>query len=467
MPEAAFEDRNEEQSSGTLDGEDELSMYEARRGVAPLLVLLCAAFGGGSASAAGFFLSQQSVTALGRGTAGGAAAASDASTIFFNPAGLTHLPGPEAAFGVSIISPRIDFDNAGSTARTPGTGGAAVGYEGDSFSNPYRPSPVPNLYLAVPVADERLWIGLGVTAPFGLSLNYPDGWFGRYDSIRARLRTVDIAPTVAVAVNEFLSLGAGLDIQYAEAMLKSAVPDPFAPGGPAPASDGSSRLEGDDWSVGFNVGALVRLTPDLRLGLHYRSGISHELEGDNEVSGLGGALTPFNGRTSGTTDLDLPDIVTVGAAYEATPALTVSGDFQWFNWSRFQEIRIRFANDPDTRIEQRYQDSVALALGADYAWSEALILRAGFRYESSPVRDAYRTTSVPDSDNYTVGLGASYRVIERLHVDVSLFGTMWEDADIDVTRRFFQGTAAASEAEVRARSQSWATTLALGVRWHF
>jgi long-chain fatty acid transport protein len=441
----------------------------ATRGSVPaLLSLATALLSPATAAAAGFYLSQQSIQGAGRGFAGGAALGRDASTAYTNPAALTRLETAEAVAGVSVISPHAGFSNRSSTAASPGTAGAAVGYGGGGLSNSYDPTPIPNFHVAVPVPGDRVWLGLAITSPFGIGVKFPKGWFGRYDAIRGDLRTIDVAPTVAVKISEHLSIGGGVDVQYADASQTAAIPDPFAPGGPTVATDGRSRLEGEDWSTGFNVGVLFTFSPDTRVGVHYRSGITHELEGENTVTGLTGPLAANNGRFSGTTDLDLPDIVAVAAAHDLAPDLTVSGEFQWFRWSRFEEIRAEFDNGgSDLAIPQNYRNSIALSVGADYAWNERLTTRAGFRYETSPVRDRFRTASVPDNDNYSLGLGVTYAAFDGLSVDLSVFGTIWEKTELDLQREFFVGTPAETRVDIEGRAESYSATFALGVRWIF
>lgn len=439
----------------------------------PLAVFVAAVTVGGvlthqSVMAAGFFLSQQSVESAGRGTAGGAAIAGDASTIFTNPAGLTRLKQPEMTLGLSIIAPRTRYKNQGSTSATPGTGGFTVQSPGSNLSNPYEPTPIPNAYFAYPVPGDRVWLGFGVSSPFGIGVRYPKGWFGRYDAIRQQLRTIDLAPTVAVKVNDYLSIGGGVNIQYANAKLVNAVPNPLAAGGPSAATDGRNRLKGDDWSAGFNIGLLVSLSENTRVGVHYRSRMDHRLEGDNNTTGLTGPLAGQNGTVDGSVDLNLPDIVSVAAVHEIMPKLSLLGEFQWFNWSRFREIRAEFDDGrPDAVQRQNYQDSYAAAIGATYDWSDAWTLRGGFRFETTPTRNQYRTTTVPESRNYSLGVGASYAPIDRLRIDFSLFGTIWEDADIKLERDFFADTALESQTIIRARAESHSLTTAIGLRWLF
>ena len=420
------------------------------------------------AAAGGFYLSQQSVTQVGRGGAGGAAIGGDASVIYTNPAALTTLARPEISLGGGVLMPRVDFEDDGSTAATPGSGGAPVAIGGSDGGNPYDPTLVPNFYLAYPVPGDRLWLGIGISTPFGIGVKFPKGWFGRYDAIRSELTTVDIAPSLAVKINKYVSVGGGVDIQYAEAYQTAAVPNPFAPGGPGAATDGRSKLEGEDWSVGFNAGVLITLAPSTRIGLHYRSGITQDLDGENTVSGLSGPLAGGNGRFSAQAELDLPDIVTLAASHELMAGLTLFGEFQWFNWSRYQEIRGEFADGrADVVLPQNYRDSIAAVLGAEYALADDLTVRCGFRYETTPTRDEYRTTTVPDADNYSLGAGLTYTLFESLKLDVAVFGTIWEDTEIERTNEFFAGTAAATSTTVKAHAESRSITAAIGLRYLF
>ena len=438
------------------------------RACAAGLVILCAIVSAKHAAAGGFYLSQQSVTQVGRGGAGGAAIGGDASVVYTNPAALTTLTRPEISLGGGVLMPRVDFEDNGSTAATPGSGGAPVAIAGSDGGNPYDPTLVPNFYLAYPVPGDRLWLGIGVSTPFGIGVKFPKGWLGRYDAIRSELTTVDIAPSLAVKINKYVAVGGGVDIQYAEAYQTAAVPNPFALGGPGAATDGRSKLEGEDWSVGFNAGVLITLAPTTRIGVHYRSGITQNLDGENTINGLTGPLAGSNGRFSAQAELDLPDIVTLAAAHELTPGLTLFGEFQWFNWSRYEEIRGEFADGrADVVLPQNYRDSIAAVLGAEYAVSSDLTVRCGFRYETTPTRDQYRTTTVPDADNYSLGAGLTYTLFDSLKLDVAVFGTIWEDTEIERTNEFFAGTAAATSTTVKARAESRSITAAIGLRYLF
>src|SRR5205807_102197 len=98
--------------------------------------------------------------------------------------------------------------------------------------------------------------GLGLSAPFGFVSKFQQTSFARYDSLESLVQTADVAPTVAWKVNDYLSIGAGLDEQYVHAKLVTALPNPLVPGGPTVATDGALKLTGNTWSTGFNVGIL-------------------------------------------------------------------------------------------------------------------------------------------------------------------------------------------------------------------
>jgi long-chain fatty acid transport protein len=405
------------------------------------------------AGAAGFYIKEQSVTGLGRAFAGESAMSEDASTIFFNPAGMTRLQGPEATAGVHLLVPRADLENRGSTSTIQRPAGAVTQPIGGSDGgNPYDPTPVPNAYFAYPLMDRNLWVGLGVSAPFGLANKYNADWFGRYDSIESDLLTLDIAPSVAYKVLDWVSIGGGIDIQYADAKLTNAI---FT-GGP----DAISKLEGNDWSVGYNVGILFEPLPTTRVGIHYRSQINHTLDGDVNVSG---ALID---SSPGTADLDLPDVIAVGFAHEVTPDLTLMAEYNWYGWSNFKEIRVKRPGESDQVVTQNYDDTFSVAVGAQYKLNEAWTVRSGFQYDETPTVNGFRSTRTPDGDRYWLSAGLSYDVSDNFTVDVAYTHVFIADADID-TRQPVVPRLPGRSTNTRAVSEGSVDILAAALRYKF
>src|SRR5512145_2152588 len=187
----------------------------------PAMLLL--AFAGG-ASAAAFQLWEQNASGLGNAYAGSAAVADNASTIFFNPAGMTQLPGLHLSAGVAGVGPSYKFQNSGSTG-TGGNGGDAGGW-----------AAVPNAYFSAQLAPNW-FVGFGISAPFGLATEYDDSnWIGRYQSLKSEVKTVNYNPSLGYRVNDKVSLGLGINYQTIDAELTSALPD----------ARSYSRLKGDD-----------------------------------------------------------------------------------------------------------------------------------------------------------------------------------------------------------------------------
>jgi long-chain fatty acid transport protein len=289
--------------------------------------------------------------------------------------------------------------------------------------------------------------------------------------------TIDLSPVVAIdLIPGVLAIGGGLNARYVDGRLTAAVPDTLAPGGPSVETDGRSRLTGDEWGLGFNVGAHLQLGTT-RFGAHYRSGFHHKLKGDFRISGLNGPLAAANGTFNATTDFDTPSVLSLGVA-QAIPAigLRLLGEFRYFNWSRFDAIRIEPAGDApeDVTLPQSFRDSFTVALGAEYDLlhepgrpQAQLTLRSGVQYDRTPTVNRYRNTSLPDADRLWFGVGATYRLTERTSFDVAANYAFFRDAKIDLDRTFFDGTPAEGTANVKGRAKPAFVTISAAVRLQF
>lgn len=414
-----------------------------------------------SAQAAGFYIQEQSVSGLGSAFSGSTTNMKDASTVYFNPAGMTQLSGTRLQTAFHIISPNAQLTNTGSTA--PVTGIAINGGPGD---NPYDPTPVPNGYFTHQV-DDNVWIGLSVTAPFGLANEYDQRWFGRYDSIKTELEVLDMQPTVAYKVSDRLSLGAGLNIQHARAELTNAV---FAG-----VTEGVSTLEGDDIAAGFSLGAQYKPWQKTTLGASYHSGIAHKLEGTASVTGT----TIANFGVNGEANLDLPDIAQIGISHDLNDRLTLQGQATWFKWSNFKDIRT-VTNDPIaiaalgiyrspgqtlSNVVQGYEDTWAFAAGAEYKLDPDWTLRTGMQFDQTPTTDQYRTSRTPDGDRTWLSGGATYNISERVSVDFA--GTyIWiADGTIDLDRNNAFSTAV--QTDVKAKTEGDVGIISMGLNFKF
>jgi long-chain fatty acid transport protein len=420
----------------------------------------------GALLAAGFYIQEQSVSGLGRAFAGEAAIAADASTIYFNPAGMTRLQSREFQAAAHLLMPTSSLSDDGSTATSPGTLGNPAPIGGGDGGNPYNPTLIPNLFYAAPLND-RTWVGFGLTAPFGLANGYDKDFFARYDSSKNSLAVFDMQPSIAYQLNERVSIGGGINIQYADATLKNALPDPLNPGGPTVATDGEFALEGDSVDYGFNIGLLADLNDATRLGIHYRQGITHTLKGTATTrlpANLGGTETSEGGRA----DLKLPDIVSVGLSHRFSDRWTGLAQYTWFNWSNFDEIAVRLNETPDPApTQQNYRNTWALALGAEYALDQRWTLRGGIQYDGTPTRDGFRTTRTPDGDRTWFSAGASYQRDSRLGFDLAYTYIRVANEPLDLTRDFYTGTGLDTTIDLSGDTEGHVHILAAALRYRY
>lgn len=402
------------------------------------------------ANAAGFYIQEQSVKGLGTAFAGSTTSIDDASTIYFNPAGMTKLDGAQINAGVHVLIPNADLTDTGTTVPF----GAAVGTE--DGGNPYDPSPVPNLFAVAPIdlQGHQLWAGIGVTAPFGLGSDYGDDWFGRFDSTETELMTINIQPSLAYQATDWLSIGGGVDIQYADAELKS-VANPGT-------GEGISTLEGDDWSLGYNLGVLIEPTDKTDIGIHYRSAIDHELDG--KISFVNGTASDF--EIGGGADLNLPNLATFGVGHDITPSTRLMAQATWFGWSTFERIRAVDDNGTERQnIEQDYQDTWAFAIGIEHDLNEDWTVRAGYQFDETPTTDEFRTSRTPDGDRNWFSGGATYKLSDKIDLDFAATYIDVDEGTINVNRN--ASAPAIARSDVSANTDGYVGILAVGLNYKF
>jgi long-chain fatty acid transport protein len=386
------------------------------------------------AFSAGFALIEQGVSGLGNSYAGAAAVAEDATTIYFNPAGLTRLKGQQAVAGLHMVAPQAEFENKGSTKVTgaPLTGGNG----GDGGETGY----VPNVYYSANL-NNGFSVGLGINAPFGLTTEYDEGWVGRYHALKSELITVNINPTLAYKVNDTISVGAGVSAQYLEAELTNAVDFGLVlfnqTGNPAVLAtpDGAVKLEGDSWAYGFNLGMLFEIDENSRIGFAYRTRMQHEVEGTATFTGVPVALQGVFSNTNVVAHTSLPDSASASFYSRFAPKWALLGDLTWTHWQRFKELRFDFANSlPDGVTTENWLDTWRGALGLNYHPTDRIVVRTGLAYDQSAVASsAFRTPRIPDGDRKWVSLGLGYQFTDRVGMDLGYAHLFVNDPSIDKT----------------------------------
>lgn len=353
-----------------------------------LPAMLMIAFSG-AASAGAFQLWEQSASGVGNAYAGSAAIADNASMVFYNPAGLTQLTGFQLSAGVAGVGPSYKFHDAGST------GGGGNGGDAGSWAA------VPNAHFAWQLAPNWV-VGFGISSPFGLATEYQDsGWVGRYQSLKSEVKTVNYNPSLAYRVNDQLSLGFGVNYQTIDAELTAAVPGPT----------GYSRLKGSDSAWGWNTGALLTLSPAMRVGLSYRSSIKYTLEGD--------ATTALS-STPVRTEIKLPDTYILSVWQQVSDRWEAMGDASYTRWSTLKTLDL-YNRDTGAQLPGEtfnYRNTWRLAWGAAYLASDALKVKFGIAYDRTPTTDTNRSARVPDNNRIWLSLGGQWNMGKNGKIDL-------------------------------------------------
>lgn len=403
----------------------------------------------GTARAGGFSLSVESgAAAVGNAQAGSAALAEDATTVFYNPAGLARLEGRQLSMVASAVGPSAHFSNSGSTSAIP-----SIPLTGGNGGNAGSWGFVPAGAYAMDVTS-RLKFGVGFNAPFGLKTEYDNDWVGRYHAIKSELKTISMTPALALKVDDRLSLGVGFIAEWARAELTKAVDfgaacfgSTFGPAACTAAGilpqtkDGRAKVEGEDWGFGFSVGALYQVVPSTRVGVAYRSKITHVISGTasyrnpqlpNPFNAL--TSTPVTSNNAARANLTLPETVSVSSVTQITSKWSLLGDVTWTNWSRLDELRVHFSNGaPDSVTKENWHDTVRVAVAVNYQATDAWKLRAGWAYDPTPVKDQFRTPRIPDENRVWLAFGANVKVSSAGSLDVGYAHLFVKDASSNDT----------------------------------
>jgi long-chain fatty acid transport protein len=274
--------------------------------------------------------------------------------------------------------------------------------------------------------------------------DYPSDWVGRYQALYSSLTTYNIQPTVAWKVNPNLSVGAGLQIQYAEAELSQAIDFAsiidastgavvYAPG----SVTGVGTVKGSDWSLGYTLGALYKFNQDTRIGASFRSEVNHTLTGDATTTGVPSVSTliALFQSTGASAALTTPAVASAGVYHQFDKRWAVMGDVSWTNWSSFKTLTVDYDNAlrSDTVTEENWKDSWFVSLGVSYKPADQWTLRAGVAYDQSPVPDVYRTPRIPDSDRYWLSVGVAYDLSQTVQIAAAYTHIFAEDATVSLT----------------------------------
>ncbi len=392
--------------------------------------------------AGGFQLFESSVKSMGNAFSGTSAVAQDASTEFYNPAGLTRLKHAQISFTGTLIDIYTKGTASATHTQTP-LGFGPVPVTGRSDLRPGGLAVVPSFHVAVPI-NKRIAVGFGVNSPFGLETDYEDNTVVRFLATKSSLLVASIGPSVAFQITPKFSIGGGIGAEYADAKLDQMAPTLYTPG---LKQEAKFSNEADGWAFVWDVGALYQFTPNTRVGVSYHSEADHHLKGNASIKG-NFALTPggkVNGKGKVRTDLTLPDSANLSVFHQIDQQFAVMAGLTWTDWSELNSVTLNYSGPisqpsqpislTSVTIPLKFRDTYRVSIGGDFMPNEHWTFRTGLAWDQSPVRGtSSRTFRLPDSNRFWIAFGATYKFNKNWSADFGYTHLFINNADIRRTQ---------------------------------
>ncbi len=346
--------------------------------------LLLATSGIRLCQATGFYNPDQSVSAQAQADAV-VARPQDASTLYYNPAGIVHLDPWEATMGCHAVLMDLEYESRIGQKETAS----------DTFF-------LPHLYFSANPPNSRFAAGLSVNSPFGLGTDWGARSFARHTAPYSKLELVMVNPNVAYKLTDGLSVATGVDFYKGDVTFDKYVPSAMLPQPGPPGMDVGTSLEADGDAWGWNVALLYLLSERLSLGASYRSKVDLDLSGslrtypDSQLS------------VDGSLEMRLPSMLKTGLAWRPIERLTLELDVDWLEWSRFKNVTVSFFPPviPAEVSPRDWDDVLMYSIGAQYALNKGWKLRAGYGYAESPIPDRTYEPGIPKNNLHVVSFGA-------------------------------------------------------------
>lgn len=402
---------------------------------------------------------EQSTSSQGASFAGNAASP-DLSAMFWNPAAAANKNGTNSESSYSLIVPRAEISVTSATHPNSAALNGAINSPafGNSSGDIGSVALLGASYLAYQFVnyDPNLFLAIALNSPYGLKTDLDRGnenYRGAVIGRESKLLTINVNPTLAYRLSNTLSVGVGAQFQYGNGRFS------FATGLP---NGQDSRFDGTGVAIGATAGVMWKPAAGTTIGLGWRSQMTQELDGSyiNSAGAAPGANPALPGgirSVTATTEIELPNTVTLSLRQQVTSNTRLLGTVEWSQWSRLKELRVLATGEsagpvngvliPNSSgsatigsvsgtvigvLPADWTDGWFFALGGEVDINKQLTVRAGGAYEISPI-DAprKRLIGIPDSDRIWASAGASYKWSDTLTFDIAYTHLFVKDSQID------------------------------------
>ena len=333
----------------------------------------------------------------------GTAMVQDGASLFFNPGAVSFLKQSSISVGVTPVISHAAYSDASS---------GTVSETNSPVSYPFT------AYMVFGKKDSKLKYGLAAYTPFGSTIQWEDGWTGRFALTRLQLATIYLQPTISYKISEQFGIGAGFVYGIGNVNLQRDMPLTDEQG-----NYGHATLKGSGNGMGFNAGLYYKPSANFSMGLNYRSEVKMKVSDGDATFKVPQSMESAFPSGKFSSSLPLPKTITLGMAYNANKKLLLAFDATMVGWKSFDTLAFDYAqNTPyldDTKSARNYKNTFSYRLGAQYLVNEKLAARAGIKYLMTPVQDGYVTPEVPDASHFNYSFGLGYKMSSHLTVDAS------------------------------------------------
>ena len=348
------------------------------------------------------------------------AQADNAESAFAAPAGMSRLDGTHLTVQTMYITSLADFE-VDQDETTISGGDPSKGKD---------PMIIPSIYY-VRQFDDRWHGGLSLTVPSGFGSDYGGTWSGRYETVDFSLVYVALTPAVSYRVNDKLSLGVAMGINYTAEDSEVKIPQPGAE------RDGKITSDLDGVGVNVTLSLLYEFTRQTRAGISWTSDSDADLEGNvrlrNLEPGFDKVATELGIKDINTEITNtLPQRLLAGVYHEFDSGNYFTVDGMWMKFSDFSVSNIELdGNDVNVSVPEIYNDIYAGTVGMGFPANERLTYKIGAMYVSKAVDDEDRTFSIRMDRMWGVGAGVSYVLNNGNTVDFNANVINVGDASVD------------------------------------
>ena len=375
--------------------------------------------------ASGFQINEQGSRAMGLGGAF-TGLSNDPSAIYFNPGGITQLPGTHLIAGATLILPS-------STFRGPFPSITESKMKSQVF--------YPIHFYATHQLGEKLYLGLGVGNNYGLGTKWNPDWVGRYMAVETEIRTFFFNFVASYKIMDEVSVGFGYVLAYGDVIIGRKLNlSPFN-------AESYLKLQGDGYGSGFTAGLYVHPIRAISLGVSFRSQVKIDFKGDATPSDYPSQFEGQLPNGSITAPLTTPLNFTFGVAIMPNKNFTLSADYQYVGWDSYDKLEIQFKDfvDPSTQkplissSDRMYENSFIARVGAEYKYSGHFTGRIGFLYDKNPVPDERLDPTLPDADRLGFNVGGSYKLSKNLSIEAAYMFLRFNEREITNSLENYSG----------------------------